>query len=78
MSPEQVRGMERFQSAGCTNCHSGPMFSDSAAHVLAVPDNQPTATGPMPNGDDFLCRVRTMASLELWAFRRCGSTPRRR
>ena len=39
MSPEQVRGMERFQSIGCVNCHSGPMFSDFAAHVLAVPDN---------------------------------------
>ena len=34
MSPEQVRGMERFQSAGCINCHSGPMFSDFDAHVL--------------------------------------------
>ena len=39
MSPEQVRGMERFQSIGCVNCHSGPMFSDFAGHVLAVPDN---------------------------------------
>ena len=39
MSPDQIRGMERFESAGCINCHSGPMFSDFAAHVLAVPDN---------------------------------------
>ena len=39
LSPEQVRGMERFQSVGCINCHSGPMFSDFATHVLAVPDN---------------------------------------
>lgn len=39
LSPEQVRGMQRFESAGCINCHSGPMFSDFAAHVLAVPDN---------------------------------------
>ena len=39
LSPEQVRGMERFQSTGCINCHSGPMFSDFAAHVLGVPDN---------------------------------------
>jgi cytochrome c peroxidase len=34
-----VRGMERFQSVGCINCHRGPMFSDFKAHVLAVPDN---------------------------------------
>ncbi len=39
LSPEQVRGMERFQSTGCINCHSGPMFSDFATHVLGVPDN---------------------------------------
>ncbi len=39
LSPVEVRGMERFQSAGCINCHSGPMFTDYAAHVLAVPDN---------------------------------------
>ncbi len=39
LSPEQVRGMERFQSVGCINCHNGPMFSDFATHVLAVPDN---------------------------------------
>ena len=39
LSVEQVRGMERFQSVGCINCHNGPMFSDFAAHVLGVPDS---------------------------------------
>jgi len=39
LSAEQVRGMERFQSVGCIDCHNGPMFSDFATHVLAVPDN---------------------------------------
>ena len=39
LSPEQVRGMERFQSTGCVNCHDGPMFSDFTTHVLGVPDN---------------------------------------
>jgi cytochrome c peroxidase len=39
LSPEQVRGMEEFQSIGCINCHNGPMFSDFATHVLGVPDN---------------------------------------
>jgi cytochrome c peroxidase len=39
LTAEQVRGMERFQSAGCIACHSGPMFSDFAPHVLGVPDN---------------------------------------
>ncbi|HKT81953.1 MAG TPA: cytochrome c peroxidase [Vicinamibacterales bacterium] len=40
MSPEQVRGMEQFQSIGCINCHNGPMFSDYKPHVLGVPDNR--------------------------------------
>ena len=40
MTPLQLRGMERFQSIGCVNCHNGPMFSDYNAHVLGVPDNQ--------------------------------------
>jgi cytochrome c peroxidase len=39
LNSEQVRGMERFQAAGCINCHSGPMFSDFKGHVLGVPDN---------------------------------------
>jgi cytochrome c peroxidase len=39
MTAEQIRGMNRFQTIGCSNCHSGPMFSDFKAHVLAVPDN---------------------------------------
>ena len=39
MTGEQVRGMEQFQSIGCINCHSGPMFSDFAPRVLGVPDN---------------------------------------
>jgi cytochrome c peroxidase len=39
MTPDQVRGMEQFDRAGCANCHSGPMFSDFKPHVLGVPDN---------------------------------------
>jgi len=39
LTPEQITGMERFQSVGCINCHNGPMFSDFETHVLAVPDN---------------------------------------
>jgi len=39
LNPEQLRGMERFESAGCINCHRGPMFSDFTPHVLGVPDN---------------------------------------
>jgi len=37
---DQIEGMQRFQSVGCVNCHSGPMFSDFKPHVLSVPDNR--------------------------------------
>jgi len=47
LDAEQLRGMERFQSAGCVSCHSGPMFSDFAPHVLGVPDN-----AKLPASDD--------------------------
>ena len=39
MSDVQVRGMQRFERIGCSNCHNGPMFSDYKFHVLGVPDN---------------------------------------
>jgi cytochrome c peroxidase len=50
MTDEQVRGMERFESAGCANCHSGAMFSDFAAHVLGVPDNPALAESDAGTG----------------------------
>jgi cytochrome c peroxidase len=40
MTPAQIRGLERFERAGCANCHNGPMFSDFTVHVLGVPDNR--------------------------------------
>jgi cytochrome c peroxidase len=39
MTDAQIRGMQQFESIGCTNCHSGPMFSDYKPHVLSIPDN---------------------------------------
>lgn len=40
MTAAQIEGMQRFQSVGCVNCHSGPMFSDFKPHVLSVPDSR--------------------------------------
>lgn len=39
MTPQQIRGMTRFQTMGCPGCHGGPMFSDFQPHVLGVPEN---------------------------------------
>ncbi len=38
LGAEQLRGMDRFSTAGCVQCHNGPMFSDYTPHVLGVPD----------------------------------------
>ena len=53
MTPDQVRGMDRFQQIGCVNCHNGPMFSDFAAHVLAVPDSS-----KLPESDSGVNKLR--------------------
>jgi cytochrome c peroxidase len=63
MSPEQVRGMERFQSAGCINCHSGPMFSDFAAHVLGVPDNAKLAESDSGVNKTYAFRTASLRNL---------------
>lgn len=37
LSASEIEGFETFKSAGCGNCHNGPMFSDFKTHVLSVP-----------------------------------------
>jgi cytochrome c peroxidase len=39
LNADQLRGMDRFSTAGCVQCHNGPMFSDFTPHVLGVPDS---------------------------------------
>ena len=48
MSEPQQRGLKSFIEVGCANCHSGPMFSDYALHVLGAPDHRDN-----PNGVDL-------------------------
>jgi cytochrome c peroxidase len=40
MTPLQVAGMQAFERVGCSQCHSGPLFSDFKLHVLGVPANR--------------------------------------
>jgi cytochrome c peroxidase len=45
MTPDQVRGMEQFDRAGCANYHSGPMFSE----CQTMPSSRtPTPALPAP------------------------------
>ncbi len=39
LNPQQIQGLNRFDAVGCTDCHSGSMFSDYDLHTLGVPDN---------------------------------------
>lgn len=39
LTKKEVRGLNLFIENGCTNCHSGPMFSDFKLHQLPVPIN---------------------------------------
>lgn len=38
MSSREVSGLQEFVRAGCAACHSGPMFSDFAPHILGSPE----------------------------------------
>jgi len=63
MSPQQVNGMNRFQQAGCINCHSGPMFSDFLPHVLAVPDNTKLAESDTGVEGTYAFRTASLRNL---------------
>ena len=56
------RGMERFQSVGCVNCHNGPMFSDFTAHVLAVPDNRKLTASDAGVSQSYAFRTPSLAT----------------
>jgi len=65
MTAEQIDGMERFQDAGCVNCHNGPMLSDFAPHVLGVPDNPHLADSDPGSGDIYAFRTPSLRNVGL-------------
>ncbi|HMC76649.1 MAG TPA: cytochrome c peroxidase [Vicinamibacterales bacterium] len=67
LDAEQLRGMERFQSIGCINCHSGPMFSDFKTHVLAVPDNQKLSESDSGVNKTYAFRTASLRNLSVTA-----------
>ena len=67
MDAEQVRGMDRFEATGCINCHSGPMFSDFAPHVLGVPDNARLTDSDSGAGSTYAFRTPSLRNVELTA-----------
>jgi cytochrome c peroxidase len=67
MTADQLRGMERFQSIGCINCHNGPMFSDFSTHVLAVPDNPKLAESDSGVNKTYAFRTPSLRNLSVTA-----------
>ena len=41
LTTQQEHGMRVFQTAGCIQCHGGPMFSDFKLHFIGVTDSSP-------------------------------------
>ncbi len=37
LTPQEAHGLEIFIDDGCTNCHSGPLFTDGSFHNIGVP-----------------------------------------
>ena len=67
MTSQQLSGMERFDRAGCANCHSGPMFSDFKAHVLGVPDNAKLAQSDAGAAGAYAFRTPSLRNLRYTA-----------
>jgi len=67
LSAEQLRGMEQFQSVGCINCHNGPMLSDFATHVLAVPDNPKLPASDAGVNNTYAFRTPSLRNLSATA-----------
>jgi cytochrome c peroxidase len=40
LTPQQRRGLDAFDDAGCDRCHSGPMFSDFDHHAEGVGEHR--------------------------------------
>ena len=65
LTPQQVRGMALFESAGCADCHSGPNFSSAS---MLAPDRGGTGLQAVPGATLRLrCEIRPDRG-----FRRAG------
>ena len=67
LSADEQRGLERFQSVGCVNCHRGPMFSDFTPHVLAVPDNPKLGASDTGVSQTYAFRTPSLRNVSITA-----------
>lgn len=62
MTDRQISGMQEFVIAGCADCHSGPLFSDFATHVLGVQEGMDVKEPDFGDGN-FAFRTPTLRQL---------------
>jgi cytochrome c peroxidase len=66
LTPQQRRGLEEFDDAGCDRCHEGPMFSDFDHHAEGVADH-PVVAVPDSGRGRFRFRTPTLRNVALTA-----------
>lgn len=66
MTKQQIRGMESFIAVGCSDCHSGPMFSDYKLHLLGV-DEHPELDHFDDGDGSYAFRTTTLRNLQYTA-----------
>ena len=66
LTPQQRRGMEEFDDAGCDRCHEGPMFSDFDHHAEGVAEH-PLVQAPDSGRSNFEFRTPTLRNVALTA-----------
>ena len=66
LTPQQQRGFEEFDDAGCDRCHRGRMLSDFDLHAEGVREN-PQLSEPDAGGGRFRFRTPSLRNVALTA-----------
>ena len=76
LNPQQRRGLQAFQDAGCQTCHSGPMFSDFEPHTIAVREHPDLPSPDIGFAGEYAFRTPTLRNLRFTApYFHDGSLP---
>ena len=66
LTPQQIRGLEEFDDAGCDRCHGGPMFSDFDLVAEGVAEH-PLVEEPDAGAGRFRFRTPSLRNVALTA-----------
>ncbi|QKX03992.1 cytochrome-c peroxidase [Aquimarina sp. TRL1] len=65
LSDLEIRGLQAFIDSKCTNCHSGPMFSDYELHSLGVADHSDLKESDDGGDGQYRFRTPTLRNLSI-------------